>query len=74
MADLLTRGHVDGGSAVVAGEVVVGLEPGHVCDLGEDPPGDDRADPVQVGQAGAVVFDHAGDLCGDRLEVAIQGS
>jgi hypothetical protein len=47
------EGGVDWGGGVVAGEGVLGGEAGHVADLGQDPPGDHRADAKQPGQPGA---------------------
>jgi hypothetical protein len=41
------------GGTVVAGEGVLGGEPGHVTHFGQDPPRDHRADAEQAGQAGA---------------------
>jgi hypothetical protein len=33
--------------------MVLGREPGHITGLGQDPPGDHRADPAQTGQGSA---------------------
>jgi len=62
MADLVAGGDVDRRGAVIAGEGVLGGEPGHIADLGDDPPGDHRPDPIQRGQAGAGRGDQGGDL------------
>jgi hypothetical protein len=48
--DLITGGGVDGGAAVVGGEVVPAREPGDVTDFGQDAPGDEGADTVELGQ------------------------
>ena len=72
MADLLAGGDIERGSAVVGGEVILGRETADVADLGEDPPGDDRADPEQPSQAGAAVLDHHGDLGADGSDLAVQ--
>jgi hypothetical protein len=74
VAHLLPGRHVDRGGAVVAGELVLGSEPGHVAGLGQDPPGDQRADPVQAGQRGAGLGSQGSDLSCDVLQPGIQGA
>jgi hypothetical protein len=72
--DLLAGGSIDRGGAVVAGEGVLGGEPRHVTGLGQDPPGDHRADAEQAGQAGAWRGDRGGDLAAEVLEPGVQGA
>jgi len=65
---LLAGGGVDRRGAVVAGELVLGGEPGHIPGLGEDPPGDHRPDPEQRGQRRSRRGDQGGYLAGDELQ------
>ena len=74
MTDLFAGGSVDRGGAVVAGEGVFGGEPGHVTDLGQDPPGDHRADAEQAGQPGARRIDQGGDLAAEVFDPRVQGA
>jgi hypothetical protein len=72
VADLLAGGHLRRRGPVAGSEVVRGGEPADAGDLGDKPPGDDRADPEQLAQASAVVFDHPGDLGTDSRHLAVQ--
>jgi hypothetical protein len=58
---VVARGHVDGCGPVVGGEPVSGREAVNVADLAEHSRGDDRADAVDVGDAGLGRGDDAGD-------------
>lgn len=72
MADLVAGGCVDGGGSVVGGEVVLAREPVDGLDLGEYPAGDDRADAVEIGQAGAAAIDEFADLSTDGLHLRVE--
>ena len=48
-----TRGHLDGSSAVVGGELVPAGEPGDVTGVPDQRTGDYRADPEHLGERGA---------------------
>ena len=74
MADLLTGGGVDGGGAVVAGEGVLGGEPRHVTDLGQQASSDHRADAKQPGQPGPRRGNQGGDLAAEVFEPGVQGA
>ena len=76
---VVARGHVDGCGAVVGGEPVAGGEAAHVADVTEHGRGDDRADAVDVGDAGLGCGDDAGDpvlrrpaLLGDGAQLVEQ--
>ena len=62
------------GGAVVAGEGVLGGEPGHVTSLGQQAPGDHRPDAEQGSQARAGGGDQGGDLAADVLDPGVQGT
>src|SRR5207247_10915688 len=74
VADLVAGGDVDRGGAVIAGEGVLGGEPCHVADLGENPPGDHRPDAVEGGQGGAGRGDQGGDLDAEVLDPGVEGA
>jgi hypothetical protein len=71
---LLPGGYVDRRGPVVGGEVVLGLEAVDVADLGEDAPGDDRPDPVKVGQCGSAVVDQVADPRSDGLDLLVDAA
>ncbi|HEY2305091.1 MAG TPA: hypothetical protein VGI05_04345 [Streptosporangiaceae bacterium] len=74
VADLVSGGDIDRRGAVVAGEGVLGGEPGHVTHFGQDPPGDHLADAEQAGQAGTGRGDQGGDLRAEVLDPRVQGA
>jgi hypothetical protein len=74
VADLVAGGDIEGGGAVVAGEGVLGGEPGHVTNLGQQAPSDHRPDAEQAGQAGARGRDEGSDLGADVLDPGIQSA
>ena len=72
MPDLITAGHVDRGGAVVAGEAVLGREPVHVADLGQDPSGHHWPDAVQIQQGCGRGGDERSDLGPARLDLGVE--
>jgi hypothetical protein len=74
VADLVTGGHIDRRGAVIAGESVLGGEPGDVTHFGQNPPGDHRADAEQAGQASARRGGKGADLAADVGDPRVQGA
>jgi hypothetical protein len=71
VADLVSGGDAGRRGAVIAGEGVLGGEPGHIANFSQDPPGDHRPDAIQPGQARAGRGDESGDLGRDELQPGI---
>jgi hypothetical protein len=69
---LLTGGRVDRGGAGPRREVSLRAEPGDVADVAEDPGGADRADAVEVGQAGGGRGDRGAQLLLAVLQLPVE--
>jgi hypothetical protein len=74
VSDLVAGGRVDRCGAVVGGEMVLAREPVDGLHLGQDPAGDDRPDPVELGQRGAGAGDELVDLFADRPHLRVQST
>jgi hypothetical protein len=70
--DLLAGGGIDGCGAVVGGEVMPAGKPVDGLDFGQDPPGDEGTDAVEIGQLGAGLLDQRGDLIADGVHLRVQ--
>jgi hypothetical protein len=74
VADLVAGGGIDRRGAVVAGEGVLGGEPGHIAGFGEYPPGDHGPDPIQRCQRRSRRGDQGGDLGADVLDPRVESA
>jgi hypothetical protein len=72
MPDLLTRGGVDGCGAVVRREMMPRREPIDPLHFGQDPPGNDRPDAIQLGEPGPGGIDQGDNLRPDRGHLRVQ--
>jgi hypothetical protein len=70
----IAAGGLHRGGAGVAGEVVAAGEAGDVAGVAEQLGGQHRADPVQLGQGGAVLADRSADGLAGGLDLAVQAA
>jgi hypothetical protein len=67
-------GHPGRRGAVAGGEVAAAGEPGHIGNIADDQPGDDRADAEQAGQGGAAGPDRSRQLLGALAALGVQAA